>query len=74
MARALESAAALLEESPLCQMVKDRYASFDEGLGKKFENGELTFEDVYAYGKEVNEPKQTSGKQELYEAILNMYC
>ncbi len=74
MARALENAAALLEESPLCQMVKERYASFDEGLGKKFENGELTFEDVYAYGKEVNEPKQTSGKQELYEAILNMYC
>ena len=74
MARALESAAALLEESPICQMVKDRYASFDEGLGKKFENGELTLEDVYAYGKEVNEPKQTSGKQELYEAILNMYC
>ena len=74
MARALESAAALLEESPLCQMVKERYASFDEGIGKKFENGELTLEDVYAYGKEVNEPKQTSGKQELYEAILNMYC
>ena len=74
MARALESAAALLEESPLCKMVAERYASFDEGLGKKFENGELTLEDVYAYGKEVNEPKQTSGKQELYEAILNMYC
>ena len=74
MARALENAAALLEESPICQMVKERYASFDEGLGKKFENGELTLEDVYAYGKEVNEPKQTSGKQELYEAILNMYC
>jgi len=74
MARALESAAALLEESPLCQMVKERYASFDAGLGKKFEDGELTLEDVYAYGKEVNEPKQTSGKQELYEAILNMYC
>ena len=74
MARALENAAALLEESPLCKMVAERYASFDDGLGKKFENGELTLEDVYAYGKEVNEPKQTSGKQELYEAILNMYC
>ena len=74
MARALENAAALLEESPVKQMVADRYASFDEGLGKKFENGELTLEDVYAYGKKVGEPKQTSGKQELYEAILNMYC
>ena len=74
MARALENAAALLEESPICQMVKERYASFDAGKGKEFEEGKLTLEDVYAYGKEVNEPKQTSGKQELYEAILNMYC
>ena len=74
MARALENAAALLEESPIQKMVAERYASFDEGLGRKFENGELTLEDVYAYGKQVDEPKQTSGKQELYEAILNMYC
>ena len=74
MARALESAAAVITESPMGKMVAERYASFDEGLGKKFENGELTLEDVYAYGKEVNEPQQTSGKQELYEAILNMYC
>ncbi len=74
MARALENAAALLEESPICAMVAERYSSFDGGMGKKFEDGELTFEDVYTYGKEVGEPKQTSGKQELYEAILNMYC
>jgi xylose isomerase len=74
MARALESAAALLEESPYKKMLADRYASFDAGKGKEFEEGKLTLEDVYAYGKEVNEPKQTSGKQELYEAILNMYC
>jgi len=74
MARGLESAAALLEESPICKMVAERYSSFDSGLGKKFEDGELTFEDVYEYGKTVGEPKQTSGKQELYEAIVNMYC
>ena len=74
MARALESAAALLEESPIRKMVEDRYSSFDSGLGRKFENGELTLVEVYAYGKQVGEPKQTSGKQELYEAILNMYC
>ena len=73
MARALESAAAILEESPLPQMKKDRYASFDAGMGKDFEDGKLTLEQVYEYGKKVGEPKQTSGKQELYEAILNMY-
>ena len=74
MARALENAAALLEESPIQKMVADRYSSFDEGLGKKFEDGEMTLEEAYEYGKKVNEPKQTSGKQELYEAIVNMYC
>ncbi len=74
MARALEQAAALIEDGTICNMVKERYSSFDGGLGKKFEDGELKLEDVYAYGKELNEPKQTSGKQELYEAILNMYC
>ena len=74
MARALESAAALIEESPLCKMVSDRYSSFDTGLGKKFEDGLMTFEEAYEYGRSVGEPKQTSGKQELYEAIVNMYC
>lgn len=73
MARALESAAAILSESKIPTMLKERYASFDGGVGKQFEEGKLTFEEVYAYGKKVNEPKQTSGKQELYEAILNMY-
>ncbi|MCF0160010.1 MAG: xylose isomerase [Bacteroidaceae bacterium] len=74
MARALENAADMLENSPIKQMLADRYASFDSGLGKKFENGEMTLEEAYEYGKKVNEPKQTSGKQELYEAIVAMYC
>ncbi|MBO5978133.1 MAG: xylose isomerase, partial [Bacteroidales bacterium] len=64
----------LLEESPIKQMVADRYASFDKGIGKDFEDGKLSLEDVYAYGKQNGEPKLTSGKQELYEAIVNMYC
>ncbi len=74
MARALENAAELITKSPLCSMVKERYASFDSGLGKDFEDGKLTLEQVYDYGKTVGEPKQTSGKQELYEAIVAMYC
>ena len=74
MARALESAAKLLEESPYKKMKAERYASFDSGKGKEFEEGKLTLEDVYEYGKKVGEPKQTSGKQELYEAIVAMYA
>ncbi|HEY5499799.1 MAG TPA: xylose isomerase [Bacteroidales bacterium] len=73
MARALEAAAAILEESPYKKMVAERYASYDSGKGKEFEEGTLSFEDVVAYAKSKNEPKQISGKQELYEAIVNMY-
>ena len=73
MARALLAAADVLEKSPLPKMVEDRYASFDAGLGKDFEDGKLTLEQVYEYAKKNGEPKQTSGKQELYEAIVNMY-
>ena len=74
MARALENAAELLEKSPIKQMVADRYASFDTGKGKEFEEGKLSLEDVVTYAKTQGEPAQTSGKQELYEAIVNMYC
>lgn len=74
MARALLSAAELLEKSPYNKMKAERYASFDSGKGKEFEEGKLTLEQVYEYGKKVGEPKQTSGKQELYEQIVSMYC
>ena len=73
MARALLSAAEILEKSPYRQMLADRYASFDSGKGKEFEAGALSLEDVVAYAKTQPEPAQTSGKQELYEAIVNMY-
>ncbi len=73
MAHALLSAAEILEKSPYQQMFKERYASFDAGKGKDFETGKMDLEDLVAYAKEHGEPKQISGKQELYEAIVNMY-
>ncbi len=74
MARALLNAAAILEESELPQMLKDRYASFDSGIGKDFEDGKLSLEQIYEYGKKVEEPKATSGKQEKYETIVALYA
>ncbi|MBO5267132.1 MAG: xylose isomerase [Muribaculaceae bacterium] len=74
MARALLSAADVLEKSPYKKMLADRYASFDAGKGKEFEEGKLTLEQVVEYAKTQPEPATTSGKQELYEAIINMYA
>ncbi len=73
-ARALLNAVEIMEKSPIPAMLKERYASFDSGMGKDFEDGKLTFEQVYEYGKKVGEPAQTSGKQELYEAIVALYA
>ena len=73
MARALLVAADLLEKSPIPAMIKERYASYDSGLGKDFEDGKLTLDQVADYARKNGEPKLTSGKQELYEAIVNMY-
>jgi xylose isomerase len=74
MARALLNAAAIVEESPLPQMLKERYSSFDAGEGKRFEDGKMTLEELVAYAKKSGEPVQKSGKQELYETILSLYC
>ena len=74
MARALLNAADILENSELPQMLRERYASFDEGAGKDFEEGRLSLEDLVAYAKKNGEPRQISGKQELYETIVALYC
>ena len=73
IARALIAAADILEKSPIPAMLKERYASFDQGEGKRFEDGKMNMEELVAYAKHQGEPKQISGKQELYEAIVNMY-
>ncbi len=74
MARALLNAAAIIEESPLPSMLKERYASFDDGEGKAFEEGRMSLEELTDYARKHGEPKQTSGKQELYETIVSLYC
>ena len=74
MARALLNAAAIIEDGTLCRRLKERYASFDSGIGRDFEEGKLSLEDIYAYGKQIGEPKQTSGKQELLETIVAWFA
>jgi xylose isomerase len=72
-ARALVIADKLLNESDYLKMRKNRYASFDKGPGKDFEKGKLTLEKLRDLAAEFGEPKVISGKQELYEQLINMY-
>jgi xylose isomerase len=72
-ARALLIADRILNESDYKKLRKDRYASFDSGDGARFEKGELKLEDLREIAIKNGEPKQISGKQELYEQIINLY-
>ena len=72
-ARGLRIAAKIREEGTLPKMLKERYASFDSGFGKKVEDGLVTLEDCEEYIKEHGEPEQRSGQQELYELVLNRF-
>ena len=73
MAHGLLNAAEIVEKSPIPAMVKERYSSFDSGMGKDFEDGKVGLEALVDYAKANGEPKQISGKQELYETLVNLY-
>ncbi len=72
-AKALITADAIIQQSDFVKLRKERYASFDSGKGKEFEQGLLKLEDLGKLAKEFGEPGLISGKQELFENIINQY-
>lgn len=72
-ARAMVIADDILKKSDMLALRKARYASFDSGKGADFENSKLTLEDLRTFAQQAGEPALTSGKQELYEQIINLY-
>jgi xylose isomerase len=72
-ARSLIIADRILNESEYRKFRQERYASFDSGQGKAFEEGSLTLEDLRQYAIENGEPQTRSGRQEWLENIINRY-
>jgi xylose isomerase len=72
-ARSLVIADNILTNSDYLKMRKNRYSSFDSNKGAEFEAGKLSLEDLYDVAKEVGEPAQISGKQELIEQLINWH-
>ena len=72
-ARGLLTADRIISSSAYEKMRQERYSSFDAGKGKEFENGKLSLGDLYKIAQENGELPLTSGKQELYENIINQY-
>lgn len=72
-ARAMLAADAILSTSAYRQMRRDRYASFDSGEGLSFEQGRFSLEELAGIARRNGEPAQRSGKQEMFENLLNRF-
>nr|WP_068891661.1 xylose isomerase [Pedobacter panaciterrae] len=72
-ARALIVADDILQNSDYKKIRTDRYASFDSGKGKEFENGSLSLEDLRDYAIQNGEPQTLSGRQEFLENLINRH-
>ncbi|MEP6596064.1 MAG: xylose isomerase [Ginsengibacter sp.] len=72
-ARALIIADNILQKSDYKKLRNERYASYDSGKGKEFEEGKLSLENLRTYAIENGEPEVRSGKQEYFENIINRF-
>ena len=72
-ARALIVADKILQDGEYKKFRKERYASYDNGKGKEFEQGKLSLEDLRQYAIDNGEPKTISGRQEYLENLINRF-
>jgi len=72
-ARGLRIAAKIVQEDRIPKLVRERYSTYDSGIGKKIEEGTTSFEELEKYAQEHGAPKQISSKQEKYEFLFNDY-
>lgn len=72
-ARALLTADKIISSSAYTSLRQKRYSSFDSGKGKDFADGKLDLNDLYKIAAENGELELQSGKQELFENIINQY-
>jgi xylose isomerase len=73
-ARGLKIAAAIREDGELASFVKQRYSSWDSGIGADIESGSADFTTLEAYMLEQGEIQPNeSGRQEMLEHLVNRY-
>ena len=73
LARGLLIAEKILEDSDYKKLKSNRYQSFNEGDGASFEKGQIDLRQLKEIAEKMGEPEKISGKQELFESIVNQY-
>lgn len=72
-ARGLEVAHALREDGVLDDVIGERYASYDEGIGAEIAAGDADFQSLEEYALSNDEIELASGRQEKLRSVLNRY-
>jgi xylose isomerase len=73
-ARGLKIAAAIRKDGRLAEFMKQRYASWDSGIGAKIESGKASLKEIEAYILKKGEiTANTSGRQEFLENLINEF-
>lgn len=72
-ARGLKIAHLIRQDGRLSNFVKERYDSFDSGIGADIESGKVDFEKLEKYALSQSEPKVASGQQEMLENLINEF-
>ena len=72
-ARGLKIAHAIRQDGRLSNFVKERYATFDYGIGADIESGKVDFESLEKYALSQSEPRIASGQQEMLENLINEF-
>ena len=73
-ARGLKIAAAIRADGRLAEFVRNRYRSWDAGVGKKIESGKASFKTLETYMLKKGEvTKNESGRQEFLENLINEF-
>ncbi|MCB1062201.1 MAG: xylose isomerase [Verrucomicrobiae bacterium] len=72
-ARGLKIAHAILEDGRWEAFRKERYSSFDSGIGAQIEAGTVGFEELEAYSLENGQANTGSGRQEMLENLINEF-
>ena len=73
-ARGLKIAAAIRADGRLSEFVRNRYRSWDAGVGKKIESGKASFKTLETYMLKKGEvTKNESGRQEFLENLINEF-
>jgi xylose isomerase len=58
----------------LTEFVKERYASWDSGIGGKIESGKASLQQIEAYILKLGDASpNTSGRQEFLENLINEF-